>query len=321
MTRRGARRLATTVGLLAGLVALAAPVAGAVGWTIVGGPLTATVFQSTTYTFTATNITYNQGIGCVEIQLPDSYVIEGLGTPVPSDGQQQWVAEVYGGTNWVLAHSVNGGGRLDLLESVTFTVQATATQAGLFDWNNHAHRRQDCTGPDIEPGLFPMVVAPVIVPTPVPTPIPTAPPATPAPTARPTPVPTPEPSATPSETPTPSPTPTPRPSSTADPAEESTAVPAAAAPDPPSTPGAAPVARMAPLNENQTAGVSVGTEVFALLEGPLVWFVPGAAVGVPGLLVVAFIALQAVGALAWVPAVRRMSGEPVPIQRRRRPGR
>jgi len=51
-----------------------------------------------------------------------------------------------------------------------------------------------------------------------------------------------------------------------------------------------------------------------------VWFVPGAAVAVPGLLVVLFIALQAVGALAWVPAVRRMSGDPVPIRRRRRPG-
>jgi membrane protein implicated in regulation of membrane protease activity len=60
--------------------------------------------------------------------------------------------------------------------------------------------------------------------------------------------------------------------------------------------------------------------MLALLDGPLVWFVPGAAVAVPGLLVVLFIALQAIGALAWVPAVRRMSGDPVPIQRRRRPG-
>jgi hypothetical protein len=60
--------------------------------------------------------------------------------------------------------------------------------------------------------------------------------------------------------------------------------------------------------------------VLALLEGPLVWFVPGAAVGVPGLLVVLFLVLQAAGALAWIPAVRRMSGDPVPVKRRRRPG-
>jgi hypothetical protein len=74
------------------------------------------------------------------------------------------------------------------------------------------------------------------------------------------------------------------------------------------------------MPDGQTSSMSIGSEVLGLLEGPLVWFVPGAAVGVPGLLVVLFIALQAVGALAWVPAVRRMSGDPVPIRRRRRPG-
>ena len=66
--------------------------------------------------------------------------------------------------------------------------------------------------------------------------------------------------------------------------------------------------------------MAVGTEVLALLEGPLVWFVPGAVVGGPGLLILLFIALQAAGAMAWIPAVRRMSGDPVPIGRRRRPG-
>ena len=76
---------------------------------------------------------------------------------------------------------------------------------------------------------------------------------------------------------------------------------------------------MAPLSDSQTSSISLGTEVFALLDGPLVWFVPGAAVGVPGLLVLLFIALQAAGAMAWVPAVRRMSGDSAPSQRRRRP--
>ena len=66
--------------------------------------------------------------------------------------------------------------------------------------------------------------------------------------------------------------------------------------------------------------MGLGTEVFALLEGPLVWFVPGAVVGGPGLLILLFIALQAAGAIAWIPAVRRMSGEPIPVGRRRRPG-
>jgi hypothetical protein len=44
-----------------------------------------------------------------------------------------------------------------------------------------------------------------------------------------------------------------------------------------------------------------------------IWIVPGLLLGVPGLLVVAFVALQALGALAWIPAVRRLRGsEPEP---------
>ena len=50
-------------------------------------------------------------------------------------------------------------------------------------------------------------------------------------------------------------------------------------------------------------------DVLAMLDGPFVWFVPGAAVGIPGLLVLLFVALQALGALAWIPAVRRLGGD------------
>ena len=98
-------------------------------------------------------------------------------------------------------------------------------------------------------------------------------------------------------------------------------LPAAGA-QPPTGSGAAPVALLAPLQDTGggTSSVGVGSEVFALLNGPLVWFVPGAVVGVPGLLVMLWIALQALGTLAWIPAVRRMSGEEMPIRRRRRPG-
>jgi hypothetical protein len=46
------------------------------------------------------------------------------------------------------------------------------------------------------------------------------------------------------------------------------------------------------------------------------WFIPGLAIGVPGLLVIAAIALQLFGALAWLPAVRRYLGGSDP---RRRP--
>ena len=55
-----------------------------------------------------------------------------------------------------------------------------------------------------------------------------------------------------------------------------------------------------------------------MLNGPFTWFVPGAAVGVPGLLVILLVVLQAVGALAWIPAVRRMGEDDDEAPRKRR---
>jgi hypothetical protein len=47
------------------------------------------------------------------------------------------------------------------------------------------------------------------------------------------------------------------------------------------------------------------------------WFIPGLAIGGPGLLVIAAIAVQLFGALAWLPAVRRYLGGSDPRRRRR----
>ena len=69
---------------------------------------------------------------------------------------------------------------------------------------------------------------------------------------------------------------------------------------------------MAPLDgsaDGSADDLGYGVDVLAMLDSPFVWFVPGAAVGAPGLLVILFVGLQAVGALAWIPAVRRMGGE------------
>jgi hypothetical protein len=43
--------------------------------------------------------------------------------------------------------------------------------------------------------------------------------------------------------------------------------------------------------------------------GLATWAVPAATLGLPGLLVLLWVAAQAVGALAWIPAVRRLHGE------------
>jgi len=309
MRRRGVIVIASAITATLGLIG---PAAGVVAsWTLVGSPTTTTVFQSTTYTFTATNTGLPNSIGCVEVDFPVEFVIEALGTPVSSEGGP-WSATIYGGTNWVLVYTDSGGERLEIGQSVTFSVQAQATQPGAYDFSNHTHRRQDCTGTQVDGTPWPMVVAPVINATPVPTPVPT-------------PAPTPVPTKEPVETPRPDPTPTERPTPTASPSatpRPSVVVAPAAAP-PPAGPSAQPVGQIAPLNEidGGTTSIGVGTEMFSLLDGPLVWFVPGAAVAVPGLFVLLFIALQALGAMAWIPAVRRMSGEdPMPMRRRRRPG-
>lgn len=60
----------------------------------------------------------------------------------------------------------------------------------------------------------------------------------------------------------------------------------------------------------------IGLEVFGLIEGNQVWFVPAAAVGVPGLLIILWVGLQALGTLVWIPAVRRMRGDEHPRRRR-----
>ncbi|HYI67618.1 MAG TPA: Ig-like domain-containing protein [Candidatus Limnocylindrales bacterium] len=59
------------------------------------------------------------------------------------------------------------------------------------------------------------------------------------------------------------------------------------------------------------AGASVG-----LLGGIEIWAVPAATIALPGLLVLIWVALQAAGAIAWVPAARRLKGKDDP---RRRP--
>ncbi|MGH2401686.1 MAG: Ig-like domain-containing protein [Candidatus Limnocylindria bacterium] len=60
-------------------------------------------------------------------------------------------------------------------------------------------------------------------------------------------------------------------------------------------------------------GVSVG-----LLAGVEIWVVPAATIAVPGLLLLLWVALQTAGALAWMPAVRRLERGGAP--RRGRPG-
>lgn len=174
--------------LAAALAAAAVPaVASAVLlWTLVMTPLTTTSGVSTTFTLTATNQDLLTELGCLQVDLPESFVIESLGAPVASNNDQ-WVSSRSG--NAVIVQSLTGGGRLDTFEWVRFTIRAHATSAGTFLWPNHAHRHQDCNTED-EIGV-PLIVTvlPALIATPSPTPtvspIPTATPILPLPTATP----------------------------------------------------------------------------------------------------------------------------------------
>jgi hypothetical protein len=56
------------------------------------------------------------------------------------------------------------------------------------------------------------------------------------------------------------------------------------------------------------AQLGLGTVGIGLLSGLDVWTIPAATLGVPGILLLVWVALQTVGALAWIPAVRKLRG-------------
>ena len=329
--------------LLMGLIGLAGPMSarGALElWTLVGLPLTATAGQLTTFTLTATNALVTNGIGCLEVDLPSSFGEVSVAITQTPDGRT-WKHDVTG-TN-VELFSDGGGGRLRLLQSMTFTITARPSAAGVASWPTHAHERHDCQGANL-PGVgLPVTVVPQVLPTPTSVPsvpaTPAPPPPRPTPTfsALPTPLPTQRPGVVPisppsapphSQAPLPTQAAVPPSSSavltsaSASPSappkrSDATATPAASADvsrasdepaavaqlRPSSTPSAAPAVVFDP------ADVRVDLTAGNLLAGFGTWAVPAATLGLPGLLVMLFVALQATGALAWMPVVRRFRGD------------
>lgn len=291
---------------------------------------------------------FGRNLGCVEIDLPASYtsISASVGNASNGDEWDTSIAGssvvVFSQSGGGELEGPLGGGLLG--ESVTFTVRMVPT-VGAATWPNHAHQSHNCDATEevgvpivatVLPSLLP---TPTPVATPKPTPQPTS---TPAPTL---PLPIPLPSvplpslpvpsiglppigATPTPAPTPrSSTPTPRAtepataSASASPIPSRSAAPTAGAGvpvgSPPSAGGrtddesgvAAPtVARDAPRLNFDPAELDIDFESSGLLNGTTVWLVPTATFAIPAVLLLLFVALQAIGALAWVPAVRRLSG-------------
>ncbi len=310
--------------LVAALLAAAVPaVALGAGWTPAVSPGTATQGQATTFTVTATN-NAAQPIGCLEVDLPASFVILSLGNPT-SNSVGVWDSNRVG--NIVVVDVAGGGFNLEIDQWVRFTITASPTAAGSFAWANRAYTSDQatprCKGGNPNPGP-PLQIT--VTPTATPTPAPTS-----APTATPTGTTTPTPSPTQVQNATPTPESTPGAARTASPDPQSTSTAGAASSSPQESESARP--SLPPPGESGSGGntlrlaqsgdsdggllqdLGAGLDMLALLDGPLVWVVPGAAVLGPGLLVILFVALQAIGALAWIPAVRHLGGD----DQRRRP--
>ncbi|HET8586637.1 MAG TPA: hypothetical protein VFM74_02055, partial [Candidatus Limnocylindria bacterium] len=175
---------------LAGATALAlamssSPAFGAVLWTLVGTPLTATTGQSTTFTLTATNENLLQDIRCIRASLGSQFAIEATSVVSVSNGGA-WTASATA-TNVAVSTS-SGGDRLRFLQSLRFTVLARPLSAGAFAWNATAYEQEDCSqslGLSLQ---LDAIVVTGVAPTSAPTQM-----ATPTPTPRPTPTPTPAP--------------------------------------------------------------------------------------------------------------------------------
>lgn len=179
---------AAVAGLLGALAAFASPLAvsAALLWTLTASPLAVSTGTPTTFTLTAANLLLGR-IGCVVVDVPLNFSVGAVGVTGSTAGNS-WVAARSG--NRITVWTTSGGDRLELLDSVTFTVAATAMSGGSLAWAANAYDRQDCGGSASLLGVPPIVVVtgPAVTPSPAPTP-----PPTPTPTPPPTPVPSPTP--------------------------------------------------------------------------------------------------------------------------------
>ena len=334
MTASGSVRGVVAAAVLVATLGMPSTVAAAILWTLTATPLTVTTDVATTFTLTATNedplaalLSANE-IGCVVVDVPGTFSLGSVAVTGSSTGER-WVATRSG--NRVTVQTTTGGDRLKLGDWVRFTVGATAQSAGSLAWTANAYRDQSCGGTPSLLGAPPVVLVtgPAVTPTPAPTAVPTV-----APTPAPTPGATPAPTATPDIDPDPAPTRSPSPREGG---EQPGAPPATTAPTPTQRDGAPSVDSIPPSAEPSTGsrddlpapggstalpdpGGRVGSPAvpaatlaqsgasIGLLAGGM-WMVPAAAIAGPGLLILVWIALQALGALAWLPALRRLRGE------------
>ncbi len=335
MSARPRRAAYAAAASLAALLAVGVQtVAGVVLWTMTVSPTTATVGVNTTFTLTATNLDPLLGVKCVIADVPAG-IVPGDVWIAASSTTAAWVASRSGQQLIAVIASGDGNQKLTVGDSVSMSFTGVAVQAGTHAIGGVAYSGHECVN-----GARPLAAPAVIVASQPLVPAPTPPP---DPTAAPTPTPA-SIVVLPSILPTPPPIVArppvvPAPRATPLPAAPPAAGAVAAAPNPPGRqsapppfPVAAPVAAtgaptaadpaQAPAPAaSDTAALAVGRrgEPGALdssvslgplgIDGIGVWAIPGAVVGGPGLIVIAWVIVQAGAAMAWVPAVRRLRGD------------
>jgi hypothetical protein len=325
--RRRVAAAAVVAVMLAALLALLTTPLTAAGvvptaWTVTATPLTLTEGQAADVTLAVTGGTTR--IRCLLVSVPaDFTVLDANVASVPAG--ETWNASFSAIAPTQVTFSLrSGGGGIQLLQAADLEVQVMPMTAIASAWTTSGHTGKSCTSPDVGPPLLPLqpfVIIPGPTPTATPTPTPTdtstATP-TPSPTATSTATPTPSPTATSTATPTaarsPSPTPTPVPTATrsqpatptataaASPAPSATIQPAAT-PSPSSNVAGGAVAGTTGGEGPNDAGISVAdpradAQVSAGELGSIdamgyAWLVPGALLGLPGLLLLLIIGTQA----------------------------
>lgn len=346
----GLRRSTVMAAVSAVWLAQAAPAAALLGWSQSPDSSTGQVGQAQAYALRVSNdnllaLLGIDDIGCVQVDVGTEFIIESVSVVGGPGGD--WFGSSSGSTATVRSDS--GGSRLGVGESVTFSVTAVPLSSGSLTWTTRVIRDKDCDGSFI-PGTEHLTIQVTSPPAPTPTssatPTPTPSPLLPVPLPS---TPPPSVSLPSISLPSIGLVPTARPSASAHAPAASTkareTLPASASPDsaaraggpadvgPSPSPAAAASARLAAeggtgsavdvLPVGASAAVASGLHAEAvgdgadvvlgqigLVGGVTIWVVPAAVLGVPGVLVIVWVTLQAVGVLAWVPALRRLGGEP-----------
>lgn len=216
MTVRTPRFAGLVLGGILALAGVPSPTrAESALWTLVATPLTVSTGSPTTFSLTATNedplvlLSSDAEIGCVRVTLPDIFEVQGAAVVSATTGST-WSASISGRT--VTVRTSSGGDRLELLDSVRFTITALPLSAGELAWSSRAYRDEGCGGSGALLGVPPvvLVIGPAATPTSAPTPTP-APTPSQAPTIAPTPalIPTPTPAVSTTPRPRASPAPSP----------------------------------------------------------------------------------------------------------------